>query len=136
MLVHFPIGLLTAGLLFDAAGLALAQPSLWQVGGHLLPGGLLAGVLAAAPGIVDFFASVPKGSGAATRTLRHGVLSMLALSVFGAAWLLRGGVAVEPSPLVLGAELLGSLLLSGAGFLGGALVLEDLVGVQASPASE
>lgn len=129
MLVHFPIGLLVAAFCFDAAGRLLGRPDLWLVGGFLVPAGLVAGVAAAVPGVVDFVSSVPKPSRTATRTIRHAAVSAAALGAFVGAWILRGGVSTEPTVVVMGVEGLGVLLLSVAGFLGGALVIEDRVGL-------
>jgi uncharacterized membrane protein len=56
------------------------------------------------------------------------VASVLGLLTFGAAWFVRGGITGEVGTPELILETLGTLLVGLAGFLGGSLVLEDLIG--------
>jgi hypothetical protein len=60
--------------------------------------------------------------------MRHLVASVLGLLTFGAAWCVRGGIPGEVGAPALILETLGSLLVGLAGFLGGSLVLKDLIG--------
>ena len=135
MVVHFPMAFLIGSVAGDvAAALGLAVPPV--VAGYLLIGGLATGVLAAAPGAVDFVTTVrPAGGRPATKAIGHAVLSMGALGVFALAWYLRRDVARAPTMSVLLTELIGGALLLIGGLFGGSLVLEDRVGVAEPNAS-
>ena len=67
MAVHFPMAFLMGSAAFDvAAAVGLAVPAV--VAGYLLVAGLATGILAAAPGAVDFVTTVrPAGGRSATK---------------------------------------------------------------------
>jgi uncharacterized membrane protein len=76
--------------------------------------------------MVDFFTTVP--TAARANAIRHLVVSVLALLTFGGAWFVRGGIGGEVGAPELILEAIGALLISLSGFLGGSLVLKDLIG--------
>lgn len=127
MLVPFPFAFLTGALLFDAAGRWLRKPELSLTGGHLTAAGIGAGLLAAVPGIVDYFGSVPPQSSAKERATKHALSNVTALALFGASWLMRRhGIA---SPGTLTAQAAGFGMMSVGGWLGGTLVYRNQIGV-------
>lgn len=127
-LVPFPFAFLTGSLLFDIAGVTLGRPALWTTGAHLAIAGIGAGLLAAVPGVVDYLQAVPPGSSGQSRARRHGLLNVLALTLFAVALFLRSGTA-QPTWLSLGAAALGAAALAYAGVLGGTLVTRNLISV-------
>ena len=129
MLIPFPIAFLTGAVLFDAIGWIRGAPSWWTTGGHLAAAGILSGLLAAIPGLVDYFATVPPKSSAKARATKHLAVNASALAMFGTAWLIRGGATTPPSALVLGLEAAGLALLTVGGYLGGTLVTRNMIGV-------
>lgn len=127
-LVHFPIGLLFGGAVFDLLGVGLDRAMLWQVGYYLVIAGVGTALLAAVPGYIDYFFTVPPNSSAKTRATRHMVANLIVVGLFAAAWLLRDG-SLAPPTISLVLEIAGSLLLGYAGFLGGQLVTRNQIGV-------
>lgn len=129
MIVHFPMGFLIGAASFDvAAAVGVPVPSI--VSGYLLGAGLVTGIIAIGPGVVDFLTNLrPVGGHRALKATRHAVLSIGALGMFAAAWALRGDVASAPTRYPILLELVGVALLTGSGVLGGSLVLDDKVGV-------
>src|SRR5687767_14172543 len=58
MLIVFPLGLLGASLFFDVIAMAAARPALLQASFYMIASGILAGLVAAVFGLVDFL-SIP-----------------------------------------------------------------------------
>jgi nitrite reductase/ring-hydroxylating ferredoxin subunit/uncharacterized membrane protein len=130
MLIPFPFAFLTGALLFDAAGLLLARPGLWATGGHLAAAGVLTALLAAVPGFIDYFYTVPPRSSGKQRATRHMLLNLTAVTLVAAAWLLRrGGDPQAPNVAVVGLELVAITLLSVAGWMGGTMAYRNQIGV-------
>jgi uncharacterized membrane protein/nitrite reductase/ring-hydroxylating ferredoxin subunit len=128
ILVAFPIAFFIGTLLFDVLGYWRDQQALWQTGKHLEIAGVVMALLAAVPGIVDYFFVVPPQSSARNRAAKHGVLNIVMVLVFAFAWFYRQDREASPA-VVLGAEALGVLLLGITGWLGGTLVHRNQIGV-------
>jgi len=129
MLIPFPLAFLVGAFLFDAAGVLWGRPALWATGSHLALAGVVAALVAAVPGVVDAFGSVPPRSSGRQRVLKHGALNLAATLLFAGAWWLRGGAAVEPGAAVLVIEAVGVVLLTIGGWMGGTLVSRNQIGV-------
>jgi len=133
MLIVFPLGLLSMAVVFDviaafssgqfAAGLNVASY-------YMIAAGIVMGLLAAAFGLVDYLA-IPRATRAKRIGALHGVGNVIVVALFIASWLLRGDVApfeVPSSALLLG--ILGALLATVTGWLGGELVDRLGVGIE------
>jgi nitrite reductase/ring-hydroxylating ferredoxin subunit/uncharacterized membrane protein len=129
MLVPFPIAFLVGSAVFDVAGWLRDTPAWWTTGGHLGLAGIVTALLAAIPGVVDYLYTVPPKSSAATRATKHMLANLSAVTLFGAAWWIRGGAATRPEVVVLSLEVLGLALLGAGGYMGGTLVTRNLIGV-------
>ena len=70
MLIVFPLGLLATAAIFDAIWLSTRNPQWTTVSFYLIGAGIVGGLLAAVPGLIDFLA-IPAG----TRDLKHSVSS-------------------------------------------------------------
>ena len=127
-LVPFPFAFLSGALLFDAAGVFSGRPALGLTGAHLTIAGLAAGLLAASPGALDYFYTVPPRSSGKARATRHALGNVTALVLFAAAFALRGD-DWSPTLATLGLELVATLVLGYAGWLGGTLVTRNLISV-------
>jgi uncharacterized membrane protein len=92
MLITFPFALWTGALIFDALALATDDTKLWITGFYMLVGGCVGAVLAAIPGVIDLFGSIPPDSTARRRGYFHGGLNVLALLLFAYLAFRRGGV--------------------------------------------
>jgi uncharacterized membrane protein/nitrite reductase/ring-hydroxylating ferredoxin subunit len=128
-LIPFPFAFLSGGLVFDLAGRLLNQESWWVTGYHLTVAGLLTGVVAAIPGLIDYAYTVPPRSSGKTRATRHMVLILTAVAAFTVAVWLRGSGTPVPTASVLAIEMIGFACLMAGGSLGGTLVTRDQISV-------
>jgi nitrite reductase/ring-hydroxylating ferredoxin subunit/uncharacterized membrane protein len=129
MLVSFPIAFLTGAFVADLLGRVPGRPDAWRVGAYLAAAGIVTAVMAAVPGAVDYFFTIPPKSSAKRRATYHLSVNLGAVALFATAWLLRGSAAAEPPTLVLLLEGLGLGLLSVGGWLGGTLAFRNQIGV-------
>ena len=70
-LIPFPLAFLTGAFLFDVVGVVFNRPALWTTGAYLIVVGVIAGVFAAIPGLIDFLYTVPPNSSGKKRALKH-----------------------------------------------------------------
>lgn len=127
MLIPFPFAFLTGACAFDALGWYLSSETLSQTGAHLTIAGIAAGLLAAVPGIIDYVSSVPPRSSGKTRATKHALLNVTALVLFAVSWMTNDERL--PSLLVIAEQVVGVVLLSVAGYMGGTLVYRNQMGV-------
>lgn len=126
-LIPFPFAFLVGAFLFDLAGVVLARPAWFVTGGHLTLAGLVAGIVAAIPGAIDYLHSVPPRSSGRRRATKHALGNVLALALFTMSFLTRE--SGSPTTITLLLEGAGTLALGYAGWLGGTLVTRNLIGV-------
>lgn len=135
MLVAFPIALLALTPIWD--GLACAGVMAAGAGHTLAYYSEVAGLISAGLAIVAGFADLMKipqaESASAKAALIHAGLALGMVSLFGAAFALRGGLGATPGTLVLALEALGALGLGATGWFGGELVFRRRVGVEPPP---
>ena len=129
MLIPFPIAFLSGGFLFDAAGWLRDAPPLWTTGAHLTLAGIVTAVVAALPGLIDYFYTVPPESSAKTRATKHMLVNLTAVALFAIAWWIRGDAGAHPGFGVLGLELIGLVLLGAGSYMGGTLITRNLIGI-------
>jgi nitrite reductase/ring-hydroxylating ferredoxin subunit/uncharacterized membrane protein len=129
MLIGFPITFLSAALVLDAAGMIADRPAWWTVGAWSAAAGVISGLVAAAPGIVDYLGAVPPGSSAKKRATYHMVVNVTALVLFVIGWWIRGEAAARPGWVVVALELAANGLMSVGGYMGGTLVYRNMMGV-------
>lgn len=129
MLIPFPLAFLAGGFLFDIAGVLLGHPALWGVGFYLTISGVGAGLLAAVPGFIDYFFTVPPKSSGKERATRHMLAMLSVVTLFASAWFLRDGSATAPPAVTLALEAIGAALLGIGGWMGGTLVSRNLISV-------
>ena len=129
MLIPFPFAFLTGGVAFDAAGWLADVRSWWTTGGHLQLAGIVAALIAAVPGVIDYVYTVPPESSGKTRASKHMLVNLSAVALFAVAWWFRGGAGARPDMILLGLEVLGLGLLGAGGYMGGTLVTRNMIGV-------
>ena len=137
-LVAFPVAFYTATVLalvgFEISG----DPFWFRVGLVANIGGVATALIAAIPGAIDLFTTIPDRSRARRTGLKHAALNIAALTLFGISagflwgeW--RGGMSPDGGaldatpPLII--ALLGLLCTGAAGALGWKLVQTHHVGV-------
>lgn len=128
ILIVYPLGLLSAAVVFDVIYLVTLNPTWTTVSYWMIAAGIVGGLLAAVFGFIDFLA-IPSGTRAKRIGLLHGVVNLGVMILFIASWLLRMNSPEVPSSLALALSFVGvgSALLGG--WLGGELVERLGVGV-------
>ena len=126
MLIPFPFALWTTSVLADLY--AAVTDQFHYLGYWLAVMGCVGALLAAIPGLVDYFSAIPQGTRAKSTALWHGALNIMALAFFIISISTRGDPAHMTywSYLASGA---GMLVLAISGWLGGTLVYDHKVGV-------
>src|SRR6185503_11670264 len=133
MLIPFPFALWIFSLIADAIYYFGGFNYAWQtVAFYTLAGGIAGGVLAAVPGIIDYFSIKDKR---VTRIAAwHARANALALLLFAGSFYLRtdsGSRIVDGSltiPMLM--SLLGVMLIFVSGWLGGEMVYRHRIGVE------
>jgi nitrite reductase/ring-hydroxylating ferredoxin subunit/uncharacterized membrane protein len=128
-LIPFPIGFLVGGFGFDVAGRLTDSPGLWTTGGYLITAGIVAALVAAIPGFIDYFGSVPPRSSGKRRATLHMLANLSAVVAFAAAWLVRDAIGARPDDTTLLLEGAGTVLLLIGGWMGGILVERNQISV-------
>jgi nitrite reductase/ring-hydroxylating ferredoxin subunit/uncharacterized membrane protein len=128
-LIPFPFAFLYGALFFDLAGRLFERPSWWTTGAYLGCVGILAALVAAVPGFIDYFSTVPPNSSGKRRATKHMLVNLAAVTLFIGAWLARGDAALAPGIAVLSLEGIGVALLTAGGWMGGVLVNRNQIGV-------
>ncbi|MCA1597095.1 MAG: Rieske 2Fe-2S domain-containing protein, partial [Chloroflexi bacterium] len=127
MLVSFPLGLFFTSLACDIIGTASGSQKLKDAGYRMMLGGLVGGLAAAVPGIVDYLTVVPPESEAAETGRNHGLANLGVMGIFGVNALLRARGGNQALSVAMSAA--GCGVMTYAGWLGGKLVYEDQIGV-------
>ena len=129
MLVVFPLGLLTMSLVFDGIALGTGAGKYAEMAYYMISVGLIGGVAAAIPGLIDFLA-IPEGTRAKTTGVYHMLANTGVMILFLGSWLLRhyGGLTkIAIAPIAISA--VGLCLGLVSAWLGGELVEKHGVGV-------
>jgi nitrite reductase/ring-hydroxylating ferredoxin subunit/uncharacterized membrane protein len=126
MLIPFPFAFLTGGWGFRVAASMSGNEDLKTVSKYLVPVGLVAGLVAAVPGIVDYLGSVPPNSSAKDRATKHALLNVTSLALFAAGWL-AGRQRGNAIPLTL--HSIGTATLCAGSWMGGTLAYRNQIGV-------
>jgi uncharacterized membrane protein len=131
ILVTFPLGLCTFSFVADLVrALGVGGPAWSTVAFYTLGGGIVGLVLAAVPGLIDFFTITDaRVRGIA---IAHMVVNVTVLGLFLLSFWLRWSGAVGLLPLVVSAA--GVVLLGVGGWLGGEMVFKHGMGMQPAAA--
>jgi len=128
ILVSFPIAFFIGTLVFDVLGLVFSRNDFHSTAMYLEIAGIGFALLAAIPGIVDYIFIVPPKSSAKRRTVKHGLTNIIVVIIFVVALVFRQKQDI-PFLFIIGLEMVGIILLSIAGWLGGTLVYRNQIGV-------
>jgi len=127
MLIVFPLGLLATAVVFDIIHLASDNPRWAEVSYWMIAAGLIGGLLAAPPGLIDWLA-IPSGTRAKVIGAWHGIGNVIVLTLFAVSWFLREPTTA-PSTTALVLSFGGVALAVVTAWLGGELVARLGVGV-------
>jgi uncharacterized membrane protein/nitrite reductase/ring-hydroxylating ferredoxin subunit len=128
-LIPFPLAFLNGALIFDAIGLVADRPALWTTGGHLAIAGIIAALVAAGPGFIDYLYTVPPQSTGKGRATKHMAVNLTAVALMAMAVWLRPESATPPGVPTLGLEIIAVALLAVGGWMGGTLVSRNQISV-------
>lgn len=128
ILIAFPIAFFFGALVFDVLGRILEKPSFWQTGMYLSFAGVIAGLAAAVPGLIDYLFVVPPNSSGKKRATKHALVNVCAVVIFAFDWFYRRSANANPTVVIL-LEVAGILLISIGGWLGGTLVYRNQIAV-------
>jgi uncharacterized membrane protein len=126
MLIVFPLGLLATAVIFDVIFLVTNDPTWAQASFYMIGAGVIAGLIAAVPGTIDWLA-IPRGTRAKRIGLIHGVGNVVVVALFALSWFLRRDNPTLPPTEAVVAGLIGAAIAVVTGWLGGELV--DRLGV-------
>jgi len=128
ILVGFPIAFFVGGFLSDIIFVITDRVFFTQMAQYLVAGGILFTVIAAIPGIIDYFSIVPPESSAMKRATKHAILNFSMLFIFTMALLLRRNDEIN-FYIILLLELSAVVILTFSGWLGGTLVNRNQIGI-------
>jgi uncharacterized membrane protein/nitrite reductase/ring-hydroxylating ferredoxin subunit len=128
ILVSFPIALFTGAFLLDIMALSMKDQSYVQAAVYAETGGLISAVIAAIPGIIDYYYTVPPESSAKKRAGRHGLINSTMLLIFIMTLLLRLKNEIDLKYILL-LEGTGVVLIGIAGWMGGTLIIRNQISV-------
>ncbi len=128
-LVAFPIAFLYGSLGFDLAGRLGGWPGAWATGAYLSVAAVASGLVAAVPGLIDYFYVVPPNSSGKSWATWHMAVNVLALACFALGFAFRDWESLAPGYATLLLEAAGVALVTYGGWAGGTLVYRDQIGV-------
>jgi len=128
ILIVYPLGLLSAGVIFDIIYLFTGNTTWTTVSYWMIAAGIIGGLLSAVFGLIDYLA-IPAKTRASRIGLIHGLTNLCVVILFIASWFLRRdnpGVPPTTAFVLSFIGVAGALL---GGWLGGELVERLGVGV-------
>ena len=128
ILIVYPLGLLSAAVIFDIIYLATGNPTWTTVSFWMIAAGIIGGLLAAVFGLIDYL-GIPSGTRAARIGLLHGATNLCVMILFIASWYLRWSSPEVPSNAAFALSFIGVVAALLGGWLGGELVERLGVGV-------
>ena len=128
ILIVYPLGLLSAGVVFDIIYLVTGNPTWPTVSFWMIAAGIVGGLLAAVFGLIDYL-NIPGGTRASRIGLLHGATNFGVMLLFIASWFLRRETPEAPSTAALALSFIGVAAAFLGGWLGGELVERLGVGV-------
>jgi len=128
ILIVFPVAFFIGTLSFDLLGLVFQNKNFFFTAGHLEIGGIIGGLVAAIPGAIDYFFTVPPHSSGKKRATKHALINILMLCIFSTAFITRSMNSVS-FYVTIGLETIGVTLLTIAAWIGGTLAYRNQVGV-------
>jgi uncharacterized membrane protein len=129
MLIPFPIAFLTATVVCDVVGWWSGIAEWTRTGAWLSLAGIGAALVAAVPGLLDYFRSVPPQSSGKRRATYHMTVNLSAVLLFAMGWIFRReAIDSQPRLPLLLVEIAGLSLLMVGGWLGGTLVNRNFIG--------
>ncbi len=129
ILVCFPIAFYIGTFVFDILAVT-SDTAFLHTAWYLNICALLTAVVAAIPGAIDYFKTIPPESSAKKRGTQHALINVSVLLLFAIAFIIRAASDdIPPSTIIILIEAVGVILLFIAGWMGGTLVYRNQIGV-------
>src|SRR5690606_4439252 len=128
ILVAFPIAFFSGAFIFDLLRI-FGLDELGRTVEYLIIAGIIGALLAAVPGIIDFFFTVPPKSSGKKRAAKHGIINVTVLLLFAATLFYRRNTDFPSDAVIILMESVAIILLVWAGWMGGTLVYRNQIGV-------
>jgi len=128
ILIVYPLGLLSAAVVFDIIYLVTGNPTWTTVSFWMIAAGIIGGLLAAVFGLIDYL-GIPSNTRASRIGLLHGLTNLGVVILFIASWLMRRYSPDVPSTAAFALSFIGVAAALLGGWLGGELVERLGVGV-------
>ncbi len=129
ILIAFPIAFFTGSFIFDLLAILFRINNFHTTAAYLNISGVISGLVAAVPGIIDLIYTVPPKSSGKKRGIQHGLINTLNILLFLSIWLYRRDNTTPSASIILTGEAIGLMLLMIAGWMGGTLVYRNQIGV-------
>lgn len=127
ILIAFPIAFFSGTLLFDGLSLIPGNEQFRNTGFYLNVAGIIAALVTAIPGFVDYLCTVPPQSSASKRAAKHGLINAGVLLLFAFIWWYRQ--RTDAGWIVVALDIVGVVFLVIAGWMGGTLVHRNQIGI-------
>jgi uncharacterized membrane protein/nitrite reductase/ring-hydroxylating ferredoxin subunit len=128
ILIAFPIAFFTGTVIFDLIAWLHGNDNLFSIGYYMEISGIVGAIAAAVPGVIDYFGTVPPNSSAKKRATKHGLTNVTMLMLFVIALVYRQKQNPNAT-ILLSVELLGLILMTIAGWMGGTLVYKNQIAI-------
>lgn len=127
--VAFPVGLLGTSVVFDLIYLATRDSRWTVVAMYMIGAGLICGLWSAAFGLADWL-GIPAGTRAKKVGAWHGIGNVVMLALFLVSFYMRYSAPAETTRGAIVVSIIGVLVLTVTGWLGGEMVFRHGVGVE------
>jgi nitrite reductase/ring-hydroxylating ferredoxin subunit/uncharacterized membrane protein len=128
-LIPFPIAFGTGALAADLVGRLDYWGTFWATGAYLAVAAVATGLLAAVPGLIDYFSIVPPNSSAKQRATYHMVVNVISLTLIGIGTAFRDPDTWRAGIGTILCEAAGMACMTMGGWLGGTLVYRNQIGI-------
>lgn len=129
ILIAFPIAFGVAAPVLDLVGVLANWSTVWTTGAYLAAATVICGLIAGAPGLIDYLYTVPPNSSASKRATWHLCVNLGALALVASGWAFRDLDTLRPGAGAVVLEFAGLALMTAGGWLGGTLVYRNQIGV-------
>jgi nitrite reductase/ring-hydroxylating ferredoxin subunit/uncharacterized membrane protein len=129
ILIAFPIAFGTGALVADIIARLTDWPTVWAAGAYAAIAAVLTGLVAAVPGLIDYFAVVPPNSSAKQRATYHMLVNVTALTLIAVGTIFRDPETWRAGLGTVLCEAAGMACMTVGGWLGGNLVYRNQIGI-------
>jgi len=128
-LIPFPIAFGFGALVMDVAGRLSNWPTVWATAGYASIAAVAFGLVAAIPGLIDYFAIVPPNSSAKQRATYHMIVNVISLTLIAVGWAFRDRDSWQGGLGTIVCEAAGIVCMTAGGWMGGTLVYRNQIGI-------